>query len=261
MWLAKYFFFNSTNILYPLWFWHPFPVCGVSSPHHQAILGDQADVLQFSLILTLPRERVRFYGLRAQSHKTALHLRYQCRPCFWLVFRQRFPWLPLWLQLIFIASQRTWETSLLSGLPVCYKEYEQIQISSQVKRHTGWGQEQRSFCPSGVWDLLWWRVQVFGSPAWKWECSSLSRVWLVASPWTVARQAPLSVDFYSQEFWSRLPFPSPGDLSNSGTEPRSPALQVDSLLSEPPGKPFCSLGALQTLSFWGFMEALLHRYR
>ena len=201
MWLAKlFFFFSSTNILYPLWLWHPFPVCGVSSPHHQATLGDQVDVLQFSLILTLPRDSVRFHGLRAQSHKTALHVRYQWHPCFWLVFRQRFPWLPLWLQLIFIASQRTWETSLLSGLPVCYKEYEQIQISSQVKRHTGWGREQRSFCPRGVWGLLWWQVEVFGSPAWKWKCSSLSRVWRVASPWTVARQAPLSVEFSRQEY-------------------------------------------------------------
>ena len=53
---------------------------------------------------------------------------------------------------------------------------------------------------------------------------------------------------------------SPGGLPNSGTEPRSPALQAGSLLSEPPGKPFASLGALQTLSFWGFMGTLLRRH-
>ena len=46
--------------------------------------------------------------------------------------------------------------------------------------------------------------------------------------WTVARQAPLSMGFPRQEYWSGLPFPSPGDLPNSGIEPRSPALQVDS---------------------------------
>ena len=57
-------------------------------------------------------------------------------------------------------------------------------------------------------------------------------------PSTVARQAPLSMGFSRQEYWSGLPFPSPADLPNPGTEPRSPALQVDSLLSEPPGKPF-----------------------
>ena len=56
------------------------------------------------------------------------------------------------------------------------------------------------------------------------------------TPWTVARQAPLSMGFSRQEYWNELPFPSPGDLPNSGTEPRSPALQVDSLPTEPPGK-------------------------
>ena len=57
------------------------------------------------------------------------------------------------------------------------------------------------------------------------------------TPWTITHQAPLSLEFYKQEYWSGLPFPSPGDLSNPGTEPGSPALQADSLRSEPPGKP------------------------
>ena len=52
-----------------------------------------------------------------------------------------------------------------------------------------------------------------------------------------AHQAPLSMEFSRQEYWSRLPFSSPGDLPDSETEPGSPALQADSLLSEPPGKP------------------------
>ena len=55
------------------------------------------------------------------------------------------------------------------------------------------------------------------------------------TPWTVAFQAPLSMEFFSQEYWSELPFLSLGDLPNPGMEPRSPALQADSLLSEPPG--------------------------
>ena len=50
-------------------------------------------------------------------------------------------------------------------------------------------------------------------------------------------QAPPSMEFSRQEYWSGLPFPSPGDLSNPGIEPRSPELQADTLLSEPPGKP------------------------
>ena len=53
--------------------------------------------------------------------------------------------------------------------------------------------------------------------------------------WTVAYQAPLSMGFSRQEYWSGLPFPSPGDLLDPGMEPGPPALQADSLLTEPPG--------------------------
>ena len=63
------------------------------------------------------------------------------------------------------------------------------------------------------------------------------RVWLFATLWTTDPQAPLSMGFPRQEYWSGLPFPSPGGLSDPGMEPGSPALQVDSLPSEPPGKP------------------------
>ena len=59
----------------------------------------------------------------------------------------------------------------------------------------------------------------------------------VCDPWVVAGQAPLSVEFSRQEYRKRLPFPSPGDLPDPGIERRSPALQADSLPSEPPGKP------------------------
>ena len=65
----------------------------------------------------------------------------------------------------------------------------------------------------------------------------LSHIWLFLIPQTVVHQAPLSVEFSRQEYQSRLPFPPPGDLPDPGTEPRSPALQADSLPSEPPGKP------------------------
>ena len=58
-----------------------------------------------------------------------------------------------------------------------------------------------------------------------------------AVPWTVACQAPLSMEFSRQEYWSGKPFPLLGDLPNPGIKPESPALQADSLLSEPPGKP------------------------
>ena len=65
---------------------------------------------------------------------------------------------------------------------------------------------------------------------------SLSRVRLFATSWTAAYQAPPSMGFSRQEYWSRLPFPCPGDLPNPGIKPRSPTLQADALLSEPPGK-------------------------
>ena len=57
-----------------------------------------------------------------------------------------------------------------------------------------------------------------------------------ATPWTVACQAPLSMGFSRQEYWSELPFASPGDLPNLAIEPRSPALQADSLPTELRGK-------------------------
>ena len=69
------------------------------------------------------------------------------------------------------------------------------------------------------------------------KVKSVSCVWLFATPWTVAYQAPLSMGFSGQEYWSGLPFPSPGDLPDPRKEPRSPALQADALNSEPPRKP------------------------
>ena len=54
---------------------------------------------------------------------------------------------------------------------------------------------------------------------------------------TLHSQAPLSMEFSRQEYWSGLPFPSPGDLPNPGIELKSPELQADSLPSEPPGRP------------------------
>ena len=65
---------------------------------------------------------------------------------------------------------------------------------------------------------------------------SFSRVRLFVTPGTIAYQTPLSMGFSRQEYWSGLPCPSPGDLPDPGIEPRSPALQADTLPSEPPGQ-------------------------
>ena len=64
----------------------------------------------------------------------------------------------------------------------------------------------------------------------------LSPVRFFATLWTVAHQAPPSMGFSRQEYWSGLPFPSPGDLPNPGIEPKSIILQADALTCELPGK-------------------------
>ena len=87
------------------------------------------------------------------------------------------------------------------------------------------------------WDLM------LDDLRWSWCNNTRNRVLITQSclilcdPWTVAYQAPLSVGFPRQEYWSGLPFSSLGYLPNPGTEPRSAALQADFLPSEPPGKP------------------------
>ena len=69
------------------------------------------------------------------------------------------------------------------------------------------------------------------------KVKSLSCVQLFATPLTVACQAPLSMGFSRQEYWSGLPFPSSGDFPDPGIKPGSVALQADTFPSEPPGKP------------------------
>ena len=82
--------------------------------------------------------------------------------------------------------------------------------------------------------FLFWKVINYYSIS---LVKSLSRVRLFVTPWTVAYQAPQSMEFSRQEYWSGLPFPSPGDLPDPGIEPGPPTLQADASLSEPPGKP------------------------
>ena len=64
----------------------------------------------------------------------------------------------------------------------------------------------------------------------------LNHVWLFETPLTVAKQAPLAMGFSRQQYWNGLPFPSPGDIPNPSIEPGPPALQADSLPSEPQGE-------------------------
>ena len=85
-------------------------------------------------------------------------------------------------------------------------------------------------------------VAIFFSNAWKWKVKVklLSHVQLIATPWTSACQAPLPMGFSRQEYWSGLPFSSPGDLPDPGVEPKSlasPVLEGGFFTIAPPGKP------------------------
>ena len=71
----------------------------------------------------------------------------------------------------------------------------------------------------------------------------------LVTPQTVARQAPLFMEFSRQEYCSGQPFPPPGDLPKPGIKPRSPALQTDSLPSEPPGKPSLSILYIESIVY------------
>ena len=79
-------------------------------------------------------------------------------------------------------------------------------------------------------------VAISFSNEWKWKVKekSLSHVRLLATPWTAVHQAPPSMGFSRQEYWSGLPFPSPGNLPDPGIEPKSSALAVRFFTSEPP---------------------------
>ena len=119
------------------------------------------------------------------------------------------------------------------------------EMESKAERDTGWSsQEQEQSKPA-------WPLHIFPLPGdhprgrslkeciveVKVKLKWLSRVQLFVTPWTVAYQARPFMGFYRQEYWSGLPFSSPGDLPDPGIKPGSPALQTDSLTSEPPVKP------------------------
>ena len=82
----------------------------------------------------------------------------------------------------------------------------------------------------------------------------LNHVRLLVTPWTVACQAPLSMEFSRKEYWSGFPFPSPGDLPHLGSEPGSPALQSDFFTTEPPGEPSPSSGPAVSMAAANLIE-------
>ena len=106
-----------------------------------------------------------------------------------------------------------------------------------------------------AWTLEW--VAISFSNAWKWKVKvkSLSRVWLLATPWTAAYQAPLSMGFSRQEYWSGLPLPSLPEYAtpflihaSKWMDALSPSFQVSSVRLESPQNPSCK--RIWKCSFW-----------
>ena len=131
-----------------------------------------------------------------------------------------------------ILETRCWRLSTRHAFIVCFNLWE-WNLHSLHLTNSEAGLSRFSDLPKFIW-VSTWKVKV----------KSLSRVQLFATPWTVAHQAPLSMGFSRQEYWSGLPFPSPGGLPDPGIEPRSPALEADALTSETPGNQDLNPGVL-----------------
>ena len=106
-------------------------------------------------------------------------------------------------------------------------------IAISFSKGSSWTRDRTWVSCIAGWCFTSWATRESPKEQWKWKWS---RVLLFATPWAVAYQAPPSMEFSRQEYWSGFPFPSPGVLPDSGIEPGSPALQADALPSKPPGK-------------------------
>ena len=108
-----------------------------------------------------------------------------------------------------------------------WDRYERNFITFYVKITaictTVWARNPGVILDTSLFLKLNWSQVLSMSPTTYYVLSRFSCVWLAATLWTVAHQALLSMELSRQEYWSRLPFSSPGDLPNPGTEPRSPA--------------------------------------
>ena len=147
---------------------------------------------------------------------------------------------PLWVVLIFLLAD---QIPLVKSVSWTIFQWGTGKVSAVlfISRQS-WATPENSsgfsaFMTSRLTLTPWPFASIVLNHLWKWKVKVkwLSRVWLFVTPWTVAYQAPPSMGFSRQEYWSGVPFPSPGDLPDPGIEPGSPALQADALTSEPQG--------------------------
>ena len=145
-----------------------------------------------------------------------------------------------------VKGQRVNEYQLYRPQALCHNDSAlMLQRGRQyLEKRAGPSTRETLFIDTEIWISIILHVTKY-STFWRcgtymkaWKSNLLSLVWLSATPWTVAFQALLSVEFSRQECSSGLPCPSPGDdPPDPGIEPKSLTLQADSLPSEPPGKP------------------------
>ena len=131
-------------------------------------------------------------------------------------------------------------TGKLGGLPSLGSHrvgHDWSDLAAAAAEHLLWAGADINITPSLSTKSLIFRIPNYVSFHGVCMLSHFTCVRLFAAPWTVAWQAPLSMGFSRQEYWSGLPCPSPGDLSNLGIKPMSPTLQADSLLLRYQGSP------------------------
>ena len=156
--------------------------------------------------------------------------------------------IPFWLREFLLRIQLIawWEFWQMSFIPCCFVFIPCCSVFNfcQFDHSVSWslcvlvcsssGLSYLGLCASWTWLTL--SFPMLG------KLKSLSHVQLLVTPLTVAHQAPPSMGFSRQEYWTGLPFPSPGDLPDPGIKPRSPTLQTDALPSEPPGEHWAQPG-------------------
>ena len=139
------------------------------------------------------------------------------------------------LQLVGILTEQVFHQLLFEHLQLCRSKQSLSQGLCCQPKHVEPAQGDVIHIPKQT-NIKLWKGPL--STEWHSHCCFVAKSCptLLRPPWTVAHQVPLSMGFPRQEYQSGLPFPPPGDLPNPGIELKSPALDVGSLPSEPPGK-------------------------